>query len=199
MEPRGHHAVAVAGGKFGGVGALPPLRLSVMDYDLTGDDDHVASTSVLIRDIIAQPKGAAKPKWYCFYGDTRNLESSFRGHVSKLAKRMNAGYLEGSAYRGRVLMSFEATREETGKRASRAKTRIPKVSDKLSREWPCILHSEVLDVELFQTNSKGKKCYVEVEMGLSKRTSPKATLKSERDPLVRDVTPKSTPRWRRCK
>ena len=176
----------VAGGKFGGVGALPPLRLSVMDYDLTGDDDHVASTSVLIRDIIAQPKAHAKPKWYCFYGGTRNLESSFRGHVSKLAKRMNAGYLEGSAYRGRVLMSFEATREETGKRASRAKTRIPKVSDKLSREWPCILHSEVLDVELFQTNSKGKKCYVEVEMGLSKRTSPKATLKSERDPLVRE-------------
>ena len=176
----------MAGGKFGGVGALPPLRLSVMDYDLAGADDHVASTSILIRDIIAQPKDFARPKWYCFYGGTRNLESSFRGHVSKLAKRMNAGYLEGSAYRGRVLMSFTATREETGKSTGRAKTRIPKVSDKLSREWPCILHTEVLDVELFQTNAKGKKCHVEVEMGLSKRASPKSTLMSEQDPLVKE-------------
>ena len=109
----------VAGGKFGGIGALPPLRLSVMDYDLAGADDHVASTSILIRDIIAQPKDFARPKWYCFYGGTRNLESSFRGHVSKLAKRMNAGYLEGSAYRGRVLMSFTRLERKTEKYRSR--------------------------------------------------------------------------------
>ena len=96
----------VAGGKFGGVGALPPLRLSVMDYDLAAPTTTSRLHQFLIRDIIAQPKDFARPKWYCFYGGTRNLESSFRGHVSKLAKRMNAGYLEGSAYRGRVLMSF---------------------------------------------------------------------------------------------
>ena len=178
--------VRVAGGKFGGVGALPPCRLSIMDHDLTGSDDHVASTQILIRDIVANPQKFSRPKWYCFYGGTRNLEASFIGHVSKLAKRMNAGYLQGSAYRGRVLMSLEATREEDGKRAARAKTRIEKVKEKYSKEWPCVLHCDVLDVELFQTDARGKKCHVEVEMGLSKRLSPKSVLKSEHKPLIKE-------------
>jgi hypothetical protein len=78
-----------------GLAMMPPLRLSVMDKDYTGADDHVSSTVVSLRDIFERRKAYAKPKWFCFYGGLRGMELAFFSRMSKLAKRMNAGYVDG--------------------------------------------------------------------------------------------------------
>ena len=50
------------------------------------------------------------------------MELAWFSRMSKLAKRMNAGYVEGSAYRGRALLAlslFKETRRTSGMRAKK--------------------------------------------------------------------------------
>ena len=162
-----------------GLDAMPPLRLSVMDRDLTSRDDHVASTVISLADIALRPVAYSKPKWYCFYGGLRGMEIAFFSRMSKLAKRMNAGYVDGAAYRGRALISFTLEPENRKNAFVRAKKKLPSVLDKMGREWQCFLHSQVLSVELFQTNATGKMLNVDVGMGLSSTSSPNVLLYGE--------------------
>lgn len=166
-----------------GLAMMPPLRLSVMDRDYTGADDHVSSTVVSLRDIYERPKAYSKPKWFCFYGGLRGMEIAFFSRMSKLAKRMNAGYVDGAAYRGRALLSFTLEPENRKNKHARPRKSLPPVLDKMGKEWHCFLHSQVMQVELFQTNAAGKMLSVDVGMGLDSTSSPNVILRSEKGPL----------------
>ena len=168
----------VPGGENGLVN-MPPLRMNVMDKDYTDADDHVASTAISLHDLYQRPAAYSRPKWYCFYGGLRGMEVSFFSKMSKLAKRMNAGYVDGAAYRGRTLMSFVLEEENRKNKFARAKKAIPPVLDKMGREWHCFLHSQIMSVELFQTNSKGKMLALDVGLGLESTSTPSVLLRSE--------------------
>ena len=114
----------VPGGEQG-IDAMPPLRMSVMDRDVMDADDHVASAAISLKDILDRPKAYEKPKWYCFYGGLRGMEVAFFSRMSKLAKRMNAGYVDGAAYRGRTLISFTLEPENRRNKHARARNSIP--------------------------------------------------------------------------
>ena len=175
--------LAVPGGEAG-IESMPPLRMSVMDRDVLDADDHVASTAISLKDILDRPKAYSKPKWYCFYGGLRGMEVALFSRMSKLAKRMNAGYVEGAAYRGRALMSFTLEPENRKNKYMRAKKCIPSVIEKMGREWHCFLHSQVMSVELFQTNAVGKMLSVDVGMGLQSNASPSVILRAEGGSLM---------------
>ena len=162
-----------------GLDAMPPLRLSVMDRDLTSKDDHVASTAVSLADIMRRPGAYAKPKWYCLYGGLRGMEVAWFTRMSKLAKRMNAGYVDGAAYRGRALISFTLEQENRKNAFARARKKIAGVLDKMGREWHCYLHSQVLSVELFQLNATGKMLSAEIGMGMQSTSTPSVLLYGE--------------------
>ena len=97
---------------------------------------------------------------------------------------MNAGYVEGAAYRGRALMSFTLEPENRKNKYMRAKKCIPPVIEKMGREWHCFLHSQVMSVELFQTNAVGKMLSVDVGMGLQSNASPSVILRAEGGSLM---------------
>ena len=168
----------VPGGEKGLIN-MPPLRMSVMDRDLASKDDHAASTALSLADLHRRPTAYAKPKWYCFYGGLRGMEVAMFTRMSKLAKRMNAGYVDGAAYRGRTLMSFSLEEENRKNKFARAKKSIPSVLEKMGKEWHCFLHSQILSVELFQTNSSGKFLSLDIGMGLESTSSPSVMLHSE--------------------
>jgi len=107
------------------------------------------------------------------------MELALFSQMSKLAKRMNAGYIDGSAYRGRVLIGLQVYKETASMKGTRAKKKIPSVLEKLGKEWPCFLHTEVYGVELTQSRLVGKSVSVELTVGLAKCQSSKKTLKSE--------------------
>ena len=116
----------------GSLASLPPLKMSLMDYDLGRTDDHIASKTVSFRELIMNPEEFQQPRWYSFYGGPREMELKWFTKMSKLAKRMNAGYIEGSAYRGRVLMSMKLIEEtDWNKGTIRPKKKIPSVLDNL--------------------------------------------------------------------
>lgn len=166
-------------GGVNGLEGMPPLRLSVMDRDLTSKDDHMASTVVSLADMNRRSGAYSKPKWYCLYGGLRGMETAWFTRMSKLAKRMNAGYVDGAAYRGRVLMSFTLEEENRKNAFARARKKIAGVLDKMGREWHCYLHSQVLSVELFQLNATGKMLSAEVGMGLNSTATPSVLLYGE--------------------
>ena len=83
----------------GGITSLPPVKMSLMDADYDGDD-HIASQQIQLRDLLLKPSDYLHPKWYSFYGGPREMELALFTRMSKLAKRMNAGYIDGSAYIG---------------------------------------------------------------------------------------------------
>ena len=168
----------VPGGEQG-MESMPPLRMSVMDRDVMDADDHVASTAISLKDILERPKAYEKPKWYCFYGGLRGMEVAFFSRMSKLAKRMNAGYVDGAAYRGRTLISFTLEAENRKNKHARARNSIPPVLAKMGKEWHCFLHSQIMNVELFQTKSTGKMLSVDVGMGLDSTSSPSVILRGE--------------------
>ena len=105
------------------------------------------------------------------------MELVVHARMSKLAKRMNAGYAEGSAYRGRALACHDAA-EGVAANRSRPK-KILSVIDKLGQEWPVYLHAEVYSVELNQSRHAGRGAAVEFTMGLVKLASPQRTLRKE--------------------
>ena len=142
-------------------------------------DDHVASTAISLKDILDRPKAYEKPKWYCFYGGLRGMEVAFFSRMSKLAKRMNAGYVDGAAYRGRTLISFTLEPENRRNKHARARNSIPPVLAKMGKEWRCFLHSQIMNVELFQTKATGKMLSVDVRMGLESTSSPSVILRGE--------------------
>ena len=162
----------------GGISNMPPLKMSLMDADF-GTDDHVASRTVPLRDLLLHPDDFSHPKWYAFYGGPRGMELAWFTRMSKLAKRMNAGYVEGSAYRGRALLAMTLQKETRRNRGVRPKKKIPSVIDKLGQEWPVFLHAEVYTVELNQSRHVGRGAAVEFTMGLVKLASPARTLRSE--------------------
>ena len=162
----------------GGIANMPPLKMSLMDADF-GADDHVASRTVALRDLLLHPEDFSRPKWYAFYGGPRGMELAWFTRVSKLAKRMNAGYVEGSAYRGRALLAMTLEKESRRNRGVRPKKKIPSVLDKLGQEWPVFLHAEVYSLELNQSRHVGRGAAVEFTMGLVKLASPARTLRSE--------------------
>ena len=162
----------------GGIANMPPLKMSLMDADF-GADDHVASRTVALRDLLLHPEDFSRPKWYAFYGGPRGIELRWFARVSKLAKRMNAGYVEGSAYRGRALLAMTLEKESRRNRGARPKKKIPSVIDKLGQEWPVFLHAEVYSLELNQSRHVGRGAAVEFTMGLVKLASPARTLRSE--------------------
>ena len=77
----------------GGIANMPPLKMSLMDADYD-KDDHIASQSIPLRDLLLKPDDHKHPKWYSFYGGPREMELAWFSRMSKLAKRMNAGYVE---------------------------------------------------------------------------------------------------------
>jgi len=162
----------------GGIANMPPLKMSLMDADF-GADDHVASRTVALRDLLLHPEDFSRPKWYAFYGGPRGMELAWFTRMSKLAKRMNAGYVEGSAYRGRALLAMTLQKESRRNRGVRPKKKIPSVIDKLGQEWPVFLHAEVYSVELNQSRHAGRGAAVEFTMGLVKLASPQRTLRKE--------------------
>lgn len=164
----------------GGLASLPPLKMSLMDYDLGRTDDHIASKTVGFRELITNPQEFQQPRWYSFYGGPREMELKWFTKVSKLAKRMNAGYIEGSAYRGRVLMSMKLIEEtDWNKGTIRPKQKIPSVLDNLGKEWPVYLHAEVYSLELNQSRHVGSRATVSFNIGLNSLKSPSKTLRSE--------------------
>ena len=169
----------------GGIGNMPPLKMSLMDADF-GTDDHVASRTVALRDLLLHPEEYQHPKWYSFYGGPRGMELAWFTKMSKLAKRMNAGYVEGSAYRGRALLAMTLQKENRRNRGVRPKKKIPSVIDKLGQEWPVYLHAEIYTVELNQSRHVGRSASVEFTMGLVKLASPSRSLKSEGGSLAKE-------------
>ena len=164
----------------GGLASLPPLKMSLMDYDIGSADDHIASKSVSFRDLIVNQEEFQQPRWYSFYGGPREMELAWFRKMSKLAKRMNAGYIEGSAYRGRVLMSMKLIEEtDWNKGTIRPKKKIPSVLDNLGKEWPVFFHAEVYSLELNQSRHVGSRATVSFNMGLNSLKSPSKTLRSE--------------------
>ena len=142
----------------GGLASLPPLKMSLMDYDIGSADDHIASKTVSFRDLIVNQEEFQQPRWYSFYGGPREMELAWFRKMSKLAKRMNAGYIEGSAYRGRVLMSMKLIEEtDWNKGTIRPKKKIPSVLDNLGKEWPVFFHAEVYSLELNQSRHVGSR------------------------------------------
>ena len=162
----------------GGIANMPPLKMSLMDADF-GADDHVASRTVALRDLLLHPEDFSRPKWYAFYGGPRGMELAWFTRMSKLAKRMNAGYVEGSAYRGRALLAMTLEKESRRNRGARPKKKIPSVIDKLGQEWPVFLHAEVYSLELNQSRHVGRAAAVEFTVGLAKLASPARALRSE--------------------
>ena len=162
----------------GGIANMPPLKMSLMDADYD-KDDHIASQSIPLRDLLLKPDDYKHPKWYSFYGGPREMELAWFSRMSKLAKRMNAGYVEGSAYRGRALLAMSLFKETRRTSGMRAKKKIPSVIDKLGQEWPVFLHCEIHSLELNQTRHVGRAASVELTMGLVKLASPGRTLRSE--------------------
>ena len=162
----------------GGIANMPPLKMSLMDADYD-KDDHIASQSIPLRDLLLKPDDHKHPKWYSFYGGPREMELAWFSRMSKLAKRMNAGYVEGSAYRGRALLALSLFKETRRTSGMRAKKKIPSVIDKLGQEWPVFLHCEIHSLELNQTRHVGRAASVELTMGLVKLASPGRTLRSE--------------------
>jgi len=163
----------------GGITSLPPIKLSLMDHDAMMRDDHIATTHVTLRELCTKPDEYKHPKWYTFYGGPREMELAYFTKMSKLAKRMNAGYVEGSAYRGRALVGFQVMKETWSNKGMRPKTNIPSVLETLGREWPCYLHTQIYSIELSQTRHVGRNVSVKLTMGLNSVKTQGEELKSE--------------------
>ena len=172
----------------GGISNMPPVKLSLMDADFDADD-HVASLNVQIRDLLDPAKKEAylQPTWYSFYGGPREIELAWFSKMSKLAKRMNAGYVEGSAYRGRALLTLSLAEEKWFNKGQRAKKKIPSVLEKgLGQEWPVFVHCELYSLELHNSRHVGRTASVALNMGLVRLQSPGKALRSEGGSISKD-------------
>eukprot|EP00463_Aulacantha_scolymantha_P000073 TRINITY_DN1042_c0_g1_i1.p1 TRINITY_DN1042_c0_g1~~TRINITY_DN1042_c0_g1_i1.p1 ORF type:complete len:545 (-),score=116.44 TRINITY_DN1042_c0_g1_i1:212-1702(-) len=84
------------------------ITVSLYDRDNPLDQDDLISTfRVDYADIKDHPEWHAKPRWHIMYGAPEEkgaTEIKLKGD-SKCANKMNRGYIEGSYFRGSVLMS----------------------------------------------------------------------------------------------
>eukprot|EP01050_Picozoa_sp_SAG11_P000839 SAG11_NODE_31_length_23119_cov_102.800608_6_plen_1824_part_00 len=91
-------------------GSSPPskiVRFSVWDFDEGSDDDRIASYSGVLWEDLADTKKLKwkEPRWINLYGGAP-LKSTKNG---KLVRKMNRGAVEGTYYRGRLLVAITAS------------------------------------------------------------------------------------------
>jgi C2 domain len=73
------------------------IMFSMYDWDAAGSNDRICSTYIDYNEV---KRNGYPPRWINFYGAP---EGKQRG----LASKMNRGYIEGSFFRGRALISME--------------------------------------------------------------------------------------------
>eukprot|EP01119_Soliformovum_irregulare_P020127 TRINITY_DN648_c0_g1_i1.p1 TRINITY_DN648_c0_g1~~TRINITY_DN648_c0_g1_i1.p1 ORF type:complete len:1282 (+),score=464.21 TRINITY_DN648_c0_g1_i1:141-3986(+) len=95
-----------------------PVRLPSMsdkiiyqlrDYDRDSSDEIVGTVHLKYSEVSDPSKGWNDPRWVNFYGTPEEIDEKGITNSAKLAKKMNAGYLEGSCFRGRVLTSIRSS------------------------------------------------------------------------------------------
>jgi len=81
------------------------IKFQVKDWDQGTKDEVVATTQLKFSEVGA---GTWKhPRWVNLYGTPDNVSASTPGKAGELAVKMNDGFIEGSCYRGRVLISMD--------------------------------------------------------------------------------------------
>ena len=94
----------------GAVGAAP-VRIQMLNKEFTSKDKPIAAFGIPFQDLLGRPEYYATPRWYTLYGAPREPEEELHLRKgSKLARRMNCGFVEGSTYRGQLYMSISAGR-----------------------------------------------------------------------------------------
>ena len=80
------------------------ITVTVMDYDFMERNDRIGVVKVNYKKI--KQEGHRKMRWYHIYGAPE-------GHQKGYARKMNKGLVEGSNYRGEILMEFSVKKTET--------------------------------------------------------------------------------------
>merc|ERR1711997_355482 len=98
------------------------MVLSVWDWDMTKDDR--IGTFTLDYNRIADRPDDYKERWFNLYGAPKHKQKG-------IAAKMNAGYIEGSHYRGRVLLSVKVDKRMEERKEEKAK--LERKSSKIGR------------------------------------------------------------------
>mmetsp|Transcript_22852 Transcript_22852/g.74422 ORF Transcript_22852/g.74422 Transcript_22852/m.74422 type:complete len:1705 (+) Transcript_22852:146-5260(+) len=162
----------------GNVSQAPPVRISIVDVDVASAARVIASMRLTVASILRNKKAMAQPRWYSLYGAPREIEIQHRFTTakSKLTRRMNAGYVPGSDYRGRVLMAFEAGTE---REIDRPRKKIPAPYG-FEKDREFMLLCEALKVELSEPEDPpGSRLALQVSLGKASGMSQFAVLYSE--------------------
>ena len=90
------------------------IEVQVCDGDVMDADDVVGTIVLSLRHLQKLPSAYHKPSWFHMYGAPADTDSwpalpGPLGRLRRRAEQMNNGLLEGSAWRGKLLMSLSVT------------------------------------------------------------------------------------------
>ena len=80
------------------------IIVTVMDYDFLERNDRIGSVKVPYSEI--KKEGKREARWYYIYGAPEGQQKGY-------ARKMNKGLVEGSNYRGEILMEFKVEKTDT--------------------------------------------------------------------------------------
>ena len=81
------------------------IKISFYDYNVAKRNDRIASLIFDYHQIKKNKEKYNTPKWYNLYG-------AQSGYQRGIARKMNQGFVEGTAYRGQCLLSLDVTAQK---------------------------------------------------------------------------------------
>lgn len=84
------------------------IQIQVRDWDQGATKDDIVGTFFLrLNEVMNGPTDWKLPRWVNLYGVPEGTTTTGLGKQVELANKMNEGFIEGSAFRGRILLSAQ--------------------------------------------------------------------------------------------
>eukprot|EP00736_Rhodelphis_marinus_P012214 Rmarinus@m.21902 len=152
------------------------IELSVFDYDKTDKDDYAATVFVKFSEIQKRPEHYAVPRWYNLYGCPSHADDATMGKKKKYAQLMNSGRMDGTAFRGRVMMSFAEKAEDEPKMSKKGEFLFG-ADDKHAQEPEKADY--VLRFQLYEASELPAKKDVTVKVSIGRKVVESKAVKSK--------------------
>ena len=146
------------------------IKISFYDYNVAKRNDRIASLIFDYHQIKKNKEKYNTPKWYNLYG-------AQSGYQRGIARKMNQGFVEGTAYRGQCLLSLDVTAQKN--RPKKGLVDIGLTNDMKPKQTSYIVKCDLYEgceiYKMFNT-----KMYIQICIGRHSAKSKRVNVKDGR-------------------